>query len=120
MHPWEDWAETFAHYLHMVDTLDTARGYGLVLRPPRVGDSTVLPALSARRVHFSDFDDLSSAWLSLTIALNSLNRSMGLRDLYPFAPSKVAMEKLRFVHQVIEQQGAKSVATPASASAPAG
>ncbi len=23
-HAWEDWAETWAHYLHMVDTLETA------------------------------------------------------------------------------------------------
>ena len=33
MHPWEDWAESWAHYLHMVDTLDTARSFGLALRP---------------------------------------------------------------------------------------
>jgi len=32
-HPWEDWAETWAHYLHMVDTLETARSLGLALRP---------------------------------------------------------------------------------------
>ena len=33
MHPWEDWAETWAHYLHMVDTLETARAFGLSIRP---------------------------------------------------------------------------------------
>ena len=119
MHPWEDWAETFAHYLHMVDTLDTARDLGLVLRPPRRRESSVLPPLSARRVRFANFDDLSSAWLSLTIALNNLNRSMGLHDLYPFALSKVAIEKLGLVHQLIEQHHERATATPASASVPA-
>ena len=29
MHPAEDWAETFAHYLHIRDTIDTAAAFGL-------------------------------------------------------------------------------------------
>ena len=81
MHPWEDWAETWAHYLHMVDTLDTARSFGVALRSRRARR----PASSAtRRLDFDDFDDLARAWIPLTVALNSLNRSMGLPDLYPF------------------------------------
>ena len=28
-HPWEDWAETWAHYLHMMDAVDTALGFGM-------------------------------------------------------------------------------------------
>ena len=31
MHPWEDFAECFAHYLHITDTIDTAREAGMVL-----------------------------------------------------------------------------------------
>ncbi len=101
MHPWEDWAESFAHYLHMVDSLETARSHGIALRPPPQGGAA-LPAMNARRLHFDDFDDLTSAWFPLTIALNSLNRSMGLHDPYPFVLSDGALRKLRFVHDVIE------------------
>jgi hypothetical protein len=102
MHPWEDWAETWAHYLHMVDTLETARSYGLALRPSAIGGATS-DTVSARRVRFDDFDDLIAAWVPLTVALNSLNRSMGLPDLYPFVLAERVIEKLRFVHQVVEK-----------------
>jgi hypothetical protein len=102
MHPWEDWAETWAHYLHMVDTLETARSYGLALRPSPIGGATS-EAVAARRVHFDDFDDLIAAWVPLTVALNSLNRSMGLPDLYPFVLAERVIAKLRFVHRVVEK-----------------
>ncbi len=102
MHPWEDWAETWAHYLHMVDTLETARSYGLVITPKAVGGATS-EAVAARRVQFDNFDDLVAAWVPLTVALNSLNRSMGLPDIYPFVLADRVIEKLRFVHHVIER-----------------
>ena len=103
MHPWEDFAETFAHYLHMVDTLETARSYGLALRPKPVGGAEILP-VTTRRLHFDDFDDLVTAWFPLTIALNSLNRGMGLADLYPFVLSPRAIEKVRFVHDLVDDE----------------
>jgi len=103
MHPWEDWAETWAHYCHIVDTLETARGYGLALRPKPVGGAEV-DAVVVRRLDFEDFDDLITAWVPLTLALNSLNRSMGLADTYPFVLSTDAIGKLRFVHDVIERR----------------
>jgi hypothetical protein len=105
MHPWEDWAETWAHYLHMVDTLGTARSYGMALRPEPAGVSRPPPDLSVnvRRLHFDDFDDLIGAWIPLTFALNSLNRGMGLPDIYPFVLSKRAIDKLRFVHDVVDR-----------------
>ena len=114
MHPWEDWAETWAHYLHMVDTIETARTFGLDLRPESVGGRAGAPlrerALEAhtRALDFHDFDDLIGAWVPLSIALNALNRSMGVHDAYPFVLSEPAVEKLRFVHQVIEQSAQES------------
>ena len=102
MHPWEDWAETFAHYLHMVDTLETARSHGLALRPASVGGAS-LPTMTARHVDFDDFEDLITAWLPLTIAMNSLNRGMGLPDLYPFVLPDAAIRKLRLVHDVVDE-----------------
>jgi hypothetical protein len=102
MHPWEDWAETFAHYLHMVDTLETAGAYGLALTP-KAASGAPIPNVTTRRLHFDDFNELIAAWFPLTNALNSLNRSMGLADLYPFVLSEPAIAKLRFVHDVIAE-----------------
>jgi hypothetical protein len=114
MHPWEDWAETWAHYLHIVDTLGTARSYGMALRPEATGLSRPPRNLrvNSRSVDFDDFEDLLKAWVPLTVALNSLNRGMGLSDLYPFVLSPRAIEKLRFVHDVIERADASSDVAP--------
>jgi hypothetical protein len=92
-HPWEDWAETFAHYLHMCDTLETAHHYGL---------ASVAPA-RASLPGVSDFDVLYDEWHELTIALNSLNRSMGLPDAYPFAVAPKVREKIEFVHRLVRE-----------------
>ena len=106
-HPWEDWAETFAHYLHVVDTLETAQAHGLSVRPePTTGRAQVpTPAISSPRLDFHDFEDLLNGFAPLTLALNDLNRSMGLHDPYPFVLSPAAVEKLRFVHEVVEASG---------------
>jgi hypothetical protein len=109
MHPWEDWAESWAHYLHMVDTLETARSFGLALRPtvakgaPKARKATAELEVGTRGLAFDDFDDLSRAWMPLTVALNGLNRSMGTPDLYPFVLSEPALKKIRFVHDTVEQ-----------------
>lgn len=121
MHPWEDWAETWAHYLHMVDTLDTAQSYGLAIRPQAVGGATA-EIVTAARVRFERFEHLISAWIPLTVALNSLNRSMGLADAYPFVLTERVIAKLRFVHDVIDRarQGMAAGATPSAQRAPTG
>jgi hypothetical protein len=104
MHPWEDWAEVWAHYLHMTDTVETARAYGLAITPRPVASPSNKkpPGLTARRLDPHSFEDLVGGWVPLTMALNTLNRSMGLADPYPFVLAEPAVEKLRFVHQVIE------------------
>jgi hypothetical protein len=101
MHPFEDFAETWAHYLHMVETLDTARTYGLALRPQPIGGAA-LPEVRARRLDFDHFDDLIAGWVPLTLALNSLNRAMGMHDLYPFVLTEAVRAKLRFVHDLVD------------------
>jgi hypothetical protein len=111
MHPWEDWAETWAHYLHMVDTLETARAYGLSLTPVResaLGSGE--PGLAAGRLNLHAFEDLIEGWVPLTVALNSLNRSMGVRDGYPFILSDMAIRKLKFVHEIVESKGGPKAA----------
>jgi len=100
-HPWEDWAESWAHYLHMVDTLETASACGLSLKPRRKNDPTmtVVPNLVADEA--TPFDKLMAAWYPLTYVLNNLNRGLGLPDGYPFVLSTPAVEKLQFVHEMI-------------------
>jgi len=107
MHPWEDWAETWAHYLHMNDTLDTARSYGLVVAQHPL-DGPAEPSISIPHTDFASFDSLIMSWLPLTLALNSLDRSMGHPDSYPFVLSDPALAKLRFVHDVVSEVRAPS------------
>jgi hypothetical protein len=105
-HPWEDWAETWAHYLHIVDTLETAYQFGLRVAP-RSAPNDSLSAEPAFDPYESEvLDPLMDHWLPLTYAVNSLNRSMGQRDLYPFVLPAPGVEKLDLVHQVI--RGARS------------
>lgn len=96
MHPWEDWAETFAHYLHIRDGLQTADSFGLVAsaRAER-GRSTNRHGDSYRN---GSIDDLIARWLDLTLPLNAMSRSLGHRELYPFVLSPGVMTKLAFVH----------------------
>ncbi len=101
-HPWEDWAESWAHYLHIVDTLETARNFSLRVITPEgaAGASIAAPGgLTAYRPQ--SIETMIASWLPLTYAINSINRSMGQPDMYPFALSPRAIEKLGFVHHVV-------------------
>jgi len=102
-HPWEDWAETWAHYLHLTDTLETAADCGVQLRPDRRGDPTVKHIADPVETDRS-FDHLMADWFPLTYLLNNLNRGMGLPDGYPFVLSGPAVDKLRFVHEVVRAE----------------
>ena len=99
-HPWEDWAETWAHYLHIQDSLEVALDFGLIDKnlslEPREETETSPSAPPQKK-----FWEVIEAWSRLTIALNSLNRSMGLRDIYPFILSRPVIEKIRFIAEVI-------------------
>ena len=84
MHPFEDFAETFAHYMHICDTIETASAFGL--------------ATVASPQEFSSFHDLVvGVWIPLSVALNQINRSMGKGALYPFVIPPPVLEKLQFV-----------------------
>ena len=100
-HPWEDWAETWAHYLHMVDLLETAASYNTRLVVPGSEAEEIAEVANPFDSGAGDFDQLVEQWIPLTLLLNSLNRSLGQDDAYPFALSPGALEKLRFVHDVI-------------------
>ena len=102
-HPWEDWAETWAHYLHIMDTLETAASFGVGVNPDNTannGSPKISPVTFNERM---DFNALLKDWVPLTCALNSINRGMGLSDLYPFVIAPAVVEKLRFIHDLIQQ-----------------
>lgn len=102
-HPWEDWAETFAHYLHMVDTLESAAQLGLLR-----------DALTGRQE--GGLQRWFGAWMDLTVGLNELNRCMGHPDLYPFVLSARGMEKLAFVHDILAEAAERPRQTLAAVS----
>jgi hypothetical protein len=97
-HAWEDWAETWAHYLHMADTLETAAACGVSLEPLRPDE----PSLPRVPIDLDgSFQRLIDSWFSITYLLNNLNRGLGLGDAYPFVLSDAVIGKLRFVHDTI-------------------
>ena len=99
-HPWEDWAETWAHYLHMTDTLETASECGLTLRPSQSNMPVARPRFSLRTASVKPFDTMMKDWLAVTYMLNNLNRGLGQRDSYPFVLAEPTIDKLRFVHKI--------------------
>lgn len=99
MHPWEDWAETWAHYLHIVDALDTASHWracldGTCFESPFPEDGA--PVNPQTFTRFLEHD-----WIFLAQYLNSMNRSLGQKDSYPFVIPDQAIHKLRFIHEVV-------------------
>jgi hypothetical protein len=106
-HPHEDWAETFAHYLHMVDTLETAYAFGLRIKPRAGQDANLKTSVTFDPYTQSDFETIIEAWLPTTFAVNSINRSMGIDDLYPFVISPEVTAKLKVAHEIARSYGAK-------------
>ena len=103
-HPWEDWAETWAHYLHMCDTLDTATSFGLTVNAQLLEFTPFTPdaLYDANNETASDFLTFLNEWTGLTVLLNEMSRSMGQLDFYPFVLPKQVVTKLHFVHLVIK------------------
>lgn len=114
MHPWEDWAETWAHWMHISDSLDTASHWGVRLQGdpvagPAVEPDTALAALPGTR----DFRRvLVDEWLPLSRFLNSMGRSLGQGDAWPFVVADPVLDRLAFVHQTV-REAALSRSTPA-------
>lgn len=109
MHPWEDWAECWAHYFHIVDTLETAYSSGLHISPP-IANGLFKTNLDFQPYFEPDFSKIMNNWMSISIILNNLNRSMGHDDLYPFVVNDAVEKKLTFIHQVIHEHMKQCIA----------
>jgi hypothetical protein len=106
-HPWEDFAETWAHYLHITDTLEMARYYGIHVNPV-VSESTALSAeVDFDPYRASSVEQLVGHWGPIAIAVNSLNRCMGQPDLYPFVLTPPVIGKLSFIHDLVHRGDAR-------------
>lgn len=118
-HPWEDWAETWAHYLHMVDLLETASAYRTrLVVPGSDGEASARIDNPFFGNGMPDFDVLVGQWVPVTLLVNSLNRSLGQNDAYPFALAPGAMRKLRYVHELIASLSAAAPAAQEPAQPP--
>ncbi len=100
-HPWEDFAETWAHYLHIVDTLEMAASFGVSTHPTLARDDNLDSTVDFAPYRAETVTQLVESWLPLSVALNCLNRSMGQPDLYPFVLSQSAVDKLAFIHGLV-------------------
>jgi hypothetical protein len=108
MHPWEDFAESFAHYLHITDTLSTAASGAVVLRAELVDglvDQDVVP-----RVSYADAttSEMLADWHWLSLLFNRVNHAMGKGDLYPFTIVSPVARKLDFVHRVVQDAATRT------------
>lgn len=102
-HPWEDFAETWAHYFHIVDTLETAAAFGLSLAPAP-SDPSLAVQMAGDPYTETDTDRLAALWVPVSVALNALNRSMGGRDAYPFVLSPRIVGKLDVIGRLVHGQ----------------
>ncbi len=103
MHPWEDWAETWAHYLHIVDTLEMAGAFGIRIDPDITDDDAMSTDIAFDPHRVLRMQRLIDAWLPLIYAVNSLNRAMGQSDLYPFVLRQPVVEKMAYIHGLIRR-----------------
>ncbi|WP_354701555.1 hypothetical protein DSM112329_01874 [Paraconexibacter sp. AEG42_29] len=107
MHPWEDWAETMAHYLHIRDVLQTAVAYGVSVAGPQVLAADAAPLYAYPAATPDDVRAMLDTWLPLTYALNAINRSLGEDDLYPFVLAPDVIDKLVLIDELV-----RGAATP--------
>jgi hypothetical protein len=99
-HPWEDWAETWAHYLHIMDMLETAYFFGLNVKP--IDTSNTMKAnVTVDPYTEVDFDVIIETCIPLSFAVNSINRAMGVPDVYPFIVTKDMIKKMKFIHKLL-------------------
>lgn len=102
-HPWEDWAETWAHYLHVLDTVETAYYFGVKIKPHLTNKKHMKMKSAFDPYDEPSFKKIVSKAIPLFFAINSMNRSMGIADVYPFVISKQVIRKMEFIHRLLRK-----------------
>lgn len=103
-HPWEDWAETWAHYLHISDALDTAAHWHVGFLAAQGEHSPAPEVLPGQERTRSFRRRLTVEWMPLARFLNSMGRSLGQGDLYPFTMPDPVLDKLCLVHEIVTKR----------------
>lgn len=120
-HPWEDWAETWAHYLHACAAVHTATEHGVRDEDPKAA-KRVNDVLAGKRLTAPQFRQFVDLWTRTATVMNELNRSLGAHEPYPFVLAEPVVEKLHFVHEIVRKARAKGrlpkATAPASESKP--
>ncbi|MEQ1769761.1 MAG: putative zinc-binding metallopeptidase [Devosia sp.] len=104
-HPWEDWAETWAHYLHIVDTTEMAAAFGVRLNPRIDVTGDLKTRIDFDPYGLPDIEELIEHWVPLSSLINNLNRAVGQHDAYPFVLTPAVIAKLGFVQRVVREAG---------------
>ncbi|MGB5944034.1 MAG: putative zinc-binding metallopeptidase [Leeuwenhoekiella sp.] len=99
-HPWEDWAETWAHYLHIMDALETAYYFGLEINNTAIANT---PKSNIRIDPYTalNIEEMVNCYIPLTTTINAMNRGMGLSDIYPFVIREAIIDKMDFIHNLV-------------------
>jgi hypothetical protein len=111
-HPWEDFAETWAHYLHLVDTTEMASAFGVHMRPPLDLTGELTARIDFDPYLNADLSALIDNWVPLASLINNLNRAVGQHDAYPFVLTPVVLDKLGFIHRLVRDAGAAQWTVP--------
>ena len=104
-HPWEDWAETWAHYLHIVDTTEMAAAFGVRLNPKVDVTGELTTRIDFDPYRIQQIDELIEQWVPLASLINNLNRAVGQHDAYPFVLTPQIIAKLAFVQRLVGAAG---------------
>ena len=107
MHPWEDFAECFAHYLHITDTIETSREAGMVLHADRLRFSAPRDVVPLDSYADAPIEHMLFDWKWMSLFFNRVNTAMGKDPLYPFEIPPPVVAKLRFVHRVLRETAAE-------------
>ena len=102
-HPWEDWAESWAHYMHLMDTVETAFNFGIQLDTQSLSKRKIKAPEISNPYEIKKFIDIFNMWVPLGFAVNALSRSMGHPEFYPFVISEEIVEKLSFIHKICKK-----------------
>ena len=111
-HPWEDWAETWAHYLHIVDTTEMASAFGVRLNPRIDVSGDLRTQIDFDPYRPAAVEDLIEHWVPLASLINNLNRAVGQHDAYPFVLTGPVIAKLGFIQRIVRAAGSTQWAVP--------
>ncbi|HEY9013114.1 MAG TPA: putative zinc-binding peptidase [Devosia sp.] len=111
-HPWEDFAESWAHYLHLVDTTEMASAFGVRMRPALDAKGELTAKIDFDPYRIEGIHELIENWVPLASLINNLNRAVGQHDAYPFVLTPVVIEKLGFIHRLVRSAGSVQWTVP--------